>query len=215
MSEFKLDLSCHCEINDESDGIREIEEAILDECFSRAAEEAELGQGESGSEEERTDDASEEEVPFKERDDGTVGLDAATSYELFEHTPKARSTDERRELGRLGERAACAYLEHLGYEIIERNWRCDLGEIDIIAFDEDVLVLVEVKTRSSVKEGLPEDAVTPAKRARYEKLLFAYLQEAGLPGSFEVRFDVIAIMVLGPDRSLLRHHINAFGASEQ
>src|SRR5437870_61274 len=61
-----------------------------------------------------------------------------------------------------GEEAACAHLEALGYRILTRNYRCRQGEIDIIALDGEVLVFVEVKTRSPSAYGSPRDAVTPA-----------------------------------------------------
>lgn len=118
-------------------------------------------------------------------------------------------SDEGKRLGERGEDAAAAYLERTGMEIVERNWRCPAGEIDIVALDEKVLVLCEVKTRKSAAKGTGEDAVTPAKQRKYRKLAEAYLQHAGTP-EVTVRFDVIAILVIGPDRALLRHHRAAF-----
>ena len=115
----------------------------------------------------------------------------------------------RRSLGRRGEDAAAAYLERCGMEVLERNWRCPFGEVDIVAFDDGELVFVEVKTRQGVGCGLPEDAVTPERRARYERIAAMYLAEGG-PMTCPVRFDVIAILVIGEDRALLRHHRSAF-----
>ena len=69
------------------------------------------------------------------------------------------------ELGMRGEDVACLFLERRGLEILERNWRCKSGEADIIALDTDALVFVEVKTRSSESNGLPEEAVTPDEEA--------------------------------------------------
>ena len=113
-------------------------------------------------------------------------------------------------LGRRGEDAACAFLERRGYEILERNWTCEYGEADIIARDESDLVFVEVKTRSNIDLGFPEEAVTPKKRDRYEKIAAAYVRNydrADVP----LRFDVIGILVSSETRALLRHHVNAFG----
>jgi len=118
-------------------------------------------------------------------------------------------TKSTKRLGERGEDAAAAYLERAGFTIVERNWRCSAGEIDIIAMDGETVVLCEVKTRRSTSKGSPSDAVTPAKRQRYARLASAYVQEAGLPET-EIRFDVIAILVIAEDRALLRHHRGAF-----
>lgn len=112
-------------------------------------------------------------------------------------------------LGRRGEDAAAAYLERIGYEILERNWRDRSGEIDIIALDGCAVVLCEVKTRTSTAKGVPEESITPTKMRRYARLARAYTTQAGLCDS-DVRFDVITLLVLAPDRALLRHHRAAF-----
>ena len=118
-------------------------------------------------------------------------------------------TAERRKLGERGEDAAVAFLERSGFTIVERNWRCQNGEIDIVALDGTVLVLCEVKTRRTVAKGTPEDAVTPAKQRRYGKLAAAYLQASSLE-NVSVRFDVITLLVIAEDRALLRHFRAAF-----
>lgn len=118
-------------------------------------------------------------------------------------------SDAGKKLGDRGEDAAAAYLERSGLTIVERNWRCQSGEIDIVALDGDTLVLVEVKTRKSAAKGSPEDAITPAKQRRYARLAAAYIQHAGLEGT-AARFDVIALLVIAEDRALLRHHRAAF-----
>ena len=116
---------------------------------------------------------------------------------------------DRREIGIRGEDAAAAYLERAGLQVIERNWRCARGEIDIIALDGDTLVLVEVKTRTTVTRGTPEESVSATKQRRIARLAEAYLTVSGA-GACAVRFDVVSIRVLGPDRALLRHHRAAF-----
>jgi len=118
-------------------------------------------------------------------------------------------TEKSKRLGERGEDAASAYLERSGLTVVERNWRCPSGEIDIIALDGDVLVLCEVKTRKGVGKGTPEEAITPAKQKRYKRLAATYLQAQGLD-PVEVRFDVITLLVLAEDRALLRHHRAAF-----
>lgn len=116
-------------------------------------------------------------------------------------------------LGSLGEDFASLYLTGNGFSIIERNWKCNFGEADIIALEDDTLVFVEVKTRSQDFPGLPESAVTPQKRARYEKIAISYLGKHPRP-SGRVRFDVIAINMTGSQQCLLRHHRDAFGAAD-
>lgn len=115
------------------------------------------------------------------------------------------------EIGRRGEDAAVAYLERLGMQIVDRNWRNGRGEVDIVALDGQELVLCEVKTRQSVATGTPEDAVSPAKQRRLVRLAEAYVASAHL-APCAVRFDVISIRVIDEQRALLRHHRAAFVA---
>lgn len=117
-------------------------------------------------------------------------------------------------LGQRGEAAAALFLERRGYEILERNWRCPAGEADIVAESpEEDLVFVEVKTRSGVEHGFPSEAVTPAKRRRYEKIAGYYLAD-NVDGDARVRFDVIGILAIGEGRAYIRHHQNAFAGEE-
>lgn len=118
-------------------------------------------------------------------------------------------TDDRRALGRRGEDAAAAFLDRVGMTVVERNWRCAAGEVDIVALDGTTIVLCEVKTRRTAAKGTPEEAVTPAKRRRYAKLAGAYVQQTEA-APVAVRFDVITILVIAEDRALLRHHRGAF-----
>lgn len=115
------------------------------------------------------------------------------------------------DLGRRGEDAAACFLERRGYDIVERNWTCVAGEADIIARDGDAVVFVEVKTRSNCDKGMPAEAVDEAKRARYEGIAALFLrdfEDVDVP----VRFDIVSILVIAPDRAMVRHHINAFSA---
>ena len=118
-------------------------------------------------------------------------------------------TEKSQRLGERGEDAAAAYLERIGITVVERNWRCTHGEIDIVGLDGQTVVLCEVKTRRTRARGNPEEAITPAKRRRYARLAEAYVQESGL-SEVSVRFDVIALLVIAEDRALLRHHRGAF-----
>lgn len=117
-----------------------------------------------------------------------------------------------KELGNYGEDLASSYLEARGYEIIQRNWRCVFGEADIVARDEDELVLVEVKTRMcgamDNPEIAPEIAVNNRKRSTYERLaLMCYSDQSQLAS---VRFDVVAIKLIGEHDVLLRHLFAAY-----
>jgi putative endonuclease len=117
--------------------------------------------------------------------------------------------DQRRRLGRRGEDEAARFLERKGLRIVERGYRALRGEIDIIGWDSDTLVFVEVKTRTDPEQGSPEEAVTPAKQAQVRRIATAYLADRGLGSPF-CRFDVIAAEA-GPDEALrLRHIVDAF-----
>jgi putative endonuclease len=98
----------------------------------------------------------------------------------------------RIELGKRGEELAIGFLKKLRYKILEKNFRCKFGEIDIIAFQGKALVFVEVKTRSSLEYGSPQTSVTPKKRNQLTKVAFFYLQKNRLFAR-EARFDVVAV----------------------
>lgn len=117
-----------------------------------------------------------------------------------------------KEIGKRGESAAARYLEMRGYEVIERNWTCPAGEADIIALDGCTLVFVEVKTRTSLEKGFPSEAVTPEKRARYEKIACWFLRDNDYV-DVPVRFDIIALVVVASDRAIVRHYRDAFNCA--
>jgi len=99
---------------------------------------------------------------------------------------------KRRETGALGERIARDFLGENGYEILENNYRCPEGEIDIIAKQEDTLVFIEVRTKRSRQFGSPEESITPVKREKLRTLAQYYRQEhENLPLNW--RIDVVAI----------------------
>jgi putative endonuclease len=98
------------------------------------------------------------------------------------------------DLGRRGEALAARELRRRGYVLLERRWRCRIGEIDIVARDGVVLVVVEVKSRSRSDYGPPIDAVDRAKRRKLEKLARAYLRAKRLQ-EVSVRFDLVGVTV--------------------
>lgn len=107
-------------------------------------------------------------------------------------------------LGRRGEEAATRHLAGLGWRILDRNWRCADGELDIVALDGAEVVVCEVKTRSSTAFGAPVEAVTPAKAARLRRLAVRWLI-AHAAGDAAVRIDVIGLVVDGPSRFTVDH----------
>ena len=97
----------------------------------------------------------------------------------------------RKQLGALGEKMAAELLTRKGIRVIAQNWRCPLGEIDIIARDGAALVIVEVKTRRGRAAGAPEEGVDARKQAKLCQLAQCYIQSAGWDG--DVRLDVVAV----------------------
>lgn len=98
---------------------------------------------------------------------------------------------EHNDLGKLGEELAVDFLEKNGYEILETNWTFQKAEVDIIALKAEVLAVVEVKTRSSIDFGLPQDFVKPKKIQLLVKAINEYVTQNDL--DVDVRFDIIAI----------------------
>lgn len=114
-------------------------------------------------------------------------------------------------VGRFGEDLAARYLSESGLEVLERNWRCADGELDIVAREGDVLAFVEVKTRSTTAFGEPVEAVTPVKAARIHRLAMRWLAERR-PGApwCPIRFDVVSVVRLAPGGPSVSHLRGAF-----
>lgn len=120
------------------------------------------------------------------------------------------------QLGRRGEQIAADHLEASGHAILERGYRFEKAEIDVVAFEPTAdngggeIVFVEVKTRRGEAWGTPEESVTPAQKKRIMRAAEAFLYERKLDGS-PCRFDVIAIDYAGDEVAEVRHHRHAFG----
>lgn len=114
-----------------------------------------------------------------------------------------------KELGRRGEELAVGFLKKRGYKIIERNYRCRRGEIDIVAQDKKEIVFIEVKTRRSLRYGLPEEAISFYKREHIIKVGLIYLQQHRLE-EVNARFDVVSISMEGEKVKEIRLIKNAF-----
>mgnify|MGYP001273006155 CR=1 FL=1 len=110
--------------------------------------------------------------------------------------------------GKQGEELAAAYLVEAGFRIVERNYRCRFGEIDVVAEEGETLVFVEVKSRRSTTYGGPLVAVDARKQGKISRISLHYLAERGLRHR-PARFDVVAVLLLptGPRIELIR---NAF-----
>jgi len=101
---------------------------------------------------------------------------------------------EKKALGKKGEEKALRFLKKKGYRIIEKNYVCKLGEMDIIAKEKDTLVFVEVKTRTTTEFGPPQLAVNSSKQRQLSKVALNYLKEKQLE-EVKARFDVVAILL--------------------
>ena len=115
-------------------------------------------------------------------------------------------------LGQRGENVAARYLRNRGYRIILRNFRCEVGEVDIIAKDGRTVVFVEVKTRTSEDHATGEDQVHQSKRHQLTKAAKFYLSRYGTPQP-PARFDVIAIVWPHGRQPDIRHTTDAFEAT--
>jgi putative endonuclease len=100
---------------------------------------------------------------------------------------------DKDDLGRLGEQLAAEYLQQAGIRILDRNWRCAEGELDIVAAERRVLVACEVKTRSGLGFGSPLEAVSRRKQVRLRRLAISWIRAHGVLFD-EVRIDVIGLV---------------------
>ena len=143
-------------------------------------------------------------TPATKENDKTIDDRSQDESEFEKMSPK--------ELGREGERLAATYLTARGYDILARNWRCKEGEIDIVCEDDEgTVVLVEVKSRYDNGRGaqiMPELAVDNNKQRKLARLALWYVVEN--PDVHSLRFDVIAINVLGRSSARIRHLVGAF-----
>lgn len=119
--------------------------------------------------------------------------------------------DTRKQTGDQGEEIAAAFLTARGYRVLERNFRCKGGEVDIIARDpgNKSLVFVEVKTRRNLTYGVPQLAVTPFKQRQISKAALTWIAKNKLH-DHNARFDVIAILLDANGRHEVEHIVNAF-----
>ncbi|SDJ17095.1 putative endonuclease [Frankineae bacterium MT45] len=117
-------------------------------------------------------------------------------------------------IGRYGEDVAVRHLQDAGLQILERNWRCRAGEIDIVALDGETIVFCEVKTRSGVGFGTPLESVTAVKAARIRRLAVQWLSDRRAADELQrhcaLRFDVVAVLRSGRGAADVTHVTAAF-----
>ena len=101
-------------------------------------------------------------------------------------------TKSRIKLGQIGEKLAHTELTRMGYKIVAQNYRCRIGEIDIIAEDEETLVFIEIKTRNNTETSVAKEAVNIRKQRRIAKVALTYMKNNDCMDK-RVRFDVVAI----------------------
>ena len=111
--------------------------------------------------------------------------------------------------GERGETIAARHLTRLGLVLVDRNWRCDAGEIDLVLRDGAVLVICEVKTRTSTDYGDPLEAVTPAKVARLRRLAARWLRVHDCHPE-DVRIDMVGVLA-PPGRPVEVEHVEGIG----
>ena len=113
------------------------------------------------------------------------------------------------DLGARGERLAADLLRRRGMAVVAANWKCGVGEIDLICRDGDVLVFVEVKSRADEAAATPEDQVGPRKQQQIARAALVYLKRYG-DRPPPCRFDVVAIVWPPGREPTVRHHVDAF-----
>jgi len=119
------------------------------------------------------------------------------------------AAEHRRLLGERGETIAARHLTRLGLVVVDRNWRCDAGEIDLVLRDGAVLVICEVKTRTSTDYGDPLEAVTPVKVARLRRLAARWLRVHDCHPE-DVRIDMVGVLA-PPGGPVEVEHVEAIG----
>ena len=117
--------------------------------------------------------------------------------------------DYRRRLGSEGESLALAYLKDKGLELVAKNYRCRLGELDLVMRQKEQIVFVEVRTKSSAAFGTGLESITSKKRTKLKMLAQQFLAHYGLQGS-DIRFDIVSIQKPFHGPAVIEHLEGAF-----
>ncbi|HBE89722.1 MAG: YraN family protein [Candidatus Andersenbacteria bacterium RIFCSPHIGHO2_12_FULL_46_9] len=123
---------------------------------------------------------------------------------------KTRLKSQPSNAGKLGEERAKDYLQNKGMKLVARNFGCRWGELDLIMRDDETLVIVEVRVRSSAEYGLAHETVNHKKQLKIIKATKFYIQQENWWG--DVRFDVVAVVPTGEDKFSIEHIKDAFSA---
>jgi putative endonuclease len=121
-----------------------------------------------------------------------------------EVVPVTSTQQQRSAVGRYGEDVAVRHLTESGMEVLARNWRCDLGEIDVVAREGSTVVVCEVKTRRGLDYGTPLEAVTARKMVRLRRLAARWVAESGEHPP-EIRIDVVSVLVRRRGGAMVEH----------
>ena len=110
----------------------------------------------------------------------------------------------KQELGRIGEELAADFLGRRGFEVLDFNWRCPAGEIDLVALDGEIVVVIEVKTRRSLGYGHPFEAISEAKLRRLRTLAVLWARHHGYYSS-RIRIDAVAVLAPRGEEVSIEH----------
>jgi putative endonuclease len=111
-------------------------------------------------------------------------------------------SERRKSLGKQGEELAASYLQKCqNYRIVQRNYRCVFGEVDIVAKDHDVLTFIEVRTRKSEDYGNPKESITKRKQGQLSKVALEFINKHNLH-HMKARFDVVAVYLFPPEQRI-------------
>ncbi|WIF94625.1 YraN family protein [Caminicella sporogenes] len=116
---------------------------------------------------------------------------------------------KNKELGDLGEKLAVEYIEDKGYKIVEKNFRCKFGEIDIIAKNDNFYIFIEVKTRKSLNFGRPIESITKNKINHITKTIFYYLNKNNIK-NYNIRIDAVEIIIKDLKNYIINHIPNIY-----
>jgi len=119
-----------------------------------------------------------------------------------------RSMAIHNDTGKAGEKAAAQFLVQKGYEILDENWVFRKSEVDIVALQSNTIIFIEVKTRSSIAFGMPEEFVSEAKQRQLELAAQAYIEIMDHKG--EIRFDIVAVLLTKDNQFKINHIEDAF-----
>lgn len=110
----------------------------------------------------------------------------------------------KQQLGRVGEELAADFLSRRGFEVVDSNWRCLQGEVDLVALDGEILVVVEVKTRRSLSYGHPFEAINESKLRRLRTLAVLWARHHGCFGC-RIRIDAVAVLLPRGEEVSIEH----------